>query len=110
MNYHLTPGIRSTRYSNCSTRSRIDTEQNTDCYKIEAIGTKTPSVGYLTSGNYGHYLKGAIGLGYIKCNNVGESIKDILSSSYQIDVAGHKIDADVSIKPMYDPKSLKIKI
>ena len=67
-------------------------------------------VGYLTSGNYGHYLKGAIGLGYIKCNNVGESIKDILSSSYQIDVAGHKIDADVSIKPMYDPKSLKIKI
>ena len=67
-------------------------------------------VGYLTSGNYGHYLKGAIGLGYIKCNTVGESIKDVLSSSYQIDVAGNKIDADVSFKPMYDPKSLKIKI
>jgi len=34
----------------------------------------------------------------------------VLSSSYEIDVAGNKIDADVSFKPMYDPKSLKIKI
>jgi glycine cleavage system T protein len=79
-------------------------------YHNEPILRDGEIVGYLTSGNYGHYLKGAIGLGYIKCRKLGENIESILASNYQIDVAGHIIDADVSFKPMYDPKSLKIKI
>ena len=79
-------------------------------YQNEPILRDGRIVGYLTSGNYGHHLKGAIGLGYVKCNSIGENIEDILSASYQIDVAGNKINADVSHKPMYDPKSLKIKI
>lgn len=60
--------------------------------------------------DYGHYLKGAIGLGYIQCNKVGDKIENILNSNYEIDVAGEKIQADVSLKPMYDPKSIKIKL
>ena len=67
-------------------------------------------VGHITSGSYGHHLKGAIGLGYIECKEIGENLKNILKSNYQIDVAGKIIDADVSIEPMYDPKSLKIKL
>ena len=67
-------------------------------------------VGHITSGSYGHHLKGAIGLGYIECKEIGENLKNILKSNYQIDVAGKIIDAEVSILPMYDPKSLKIKI
>ena len=35
--------------------------------------------------------------------------KNIKASNYQIDVAGNKIDADVSLSPMYDPKSIKVK-
>jgi 4-methylaminobutanoate oxidase (formaldehyde-forming) len=78
-------------------------------YHNEPIIRDGEIVGYLTSGNYGHHLKGAIGLGYIKCKEIGESTTSILASNYQIDVAGNKIDADISLSPMYDPKSIKVK-
>ncbi|MEM5472884.1 FAD-dependent oxidoreductase [Hoeflea sp. AS60] len=58
-------------------------------------------VGYLSSGAYGHHLGSAIGLGYVPCK--GETIADLLSSSYEIDVAGRRYGAQVSLKPMYDP-------
>jgi 4-methylaminobutanoate oxidase (formaldehyde-forming) len=38
--------------------------------------------GYISSGNYGHTLGGAIGLGYIECEN--ETVDDLLRSSYEI--------------------------
>ena len=39
-----------------------------------------------------------------------ETVSDILASNYEIDVAGSKIRADVGIKPIYDPKSDRVKI
>ncbi|KPN61663.1 4-methylaminobutanoate oxidase (formaldehyde-forming) [Aliiroseovarius crassostreae] len=65
-------------------------------------------VGYLSSGNYGHMLGGAIGLGYVPCE--GEKAADVLASSYEIDVCGVKVKAEASLKPMYDPKSERVKV
>ncbi|WP_170754530.1 GcvT family protein [Ruegeria lacuscaerulensis] len=65
-------------------------------------------VGYLSSGNYGHMLGGAIGLGYVPC--AGEKAADVLASSYEIDVCGVKVKAEASLKPMYDPKSERVKV
>ncbi|WP_171126341.1 MULTISPECIES: FAD-dependent oxidoreductase [unclassified Ruegeria] len=65
-------------------------------------------VGYLSSGNYGHTLGGAIGLGYVPC--AGEKAADVLASSYEIDVCGVKVTAEASLKPMYDPKSERVKV
>ncbi len=65
-------------------------------------------VGYLSSGNYGHTLGGAIGLGYVPCQ--GEKAADVLASSYEIDVCGVKVKAEASLKPMYDPKSERVKV
>ncbi|MBO9434701.1 FAD-dependent oxidoreductase [Ruegeria sp. R13_0] len=65
-------------------------------------------VGYLSSGNYGHTLGGAIGLGYVPCE--GEKAVDVLGSSYEIDVCGVKVKAEASLKPMYDPKSERVKV
>ncbi len=65
-------------------------------------------VGYLSSGNYGHTLGGAIGLGYVPCE--GEKAADVLGSSYEIDVCGVKVKAEASLKPMYDPKSERVKV
>ena len=79
-------------------------------YHNEAILRDGETVGFLTSGNYGHHLGGAIGLGYVACNNAGETAEAQLQSHYQIDVAGQKVDADVSFKPMYDPKSEQVRI
>lgn len=65
-------------------------------------------VGYLSSGNYGHTLGGAIGLGYVPCE--GEKAADVLASTYEIDVCGVKVTAEASLKPMYDPKSDRVKV
>ena len=78
-------------------------------YHNEAILRDGETVGFLTSGNYGHHLGGAIGLGYVACTSAGETAETQLQSHYQIDVAGQKVDADVSFKPMYDPKSEQVR-
>ncbi len=65
-------------------------------------------VGYLTSGNYGHTLGGAMGLGYVPC--AGEKAAEVLASTYEIDVMGTKVKAEASLKPMYDPKSERVKV
>ncbi|MFZ1467804.1 MAG: FAD-dependent oxidoreductase [Paracoccaceae bacterium] len=66
-------------------------------------------VGFLSSGNYGHALGGAVGLGYVPCRGVGESAEDMLASRYSIEVAGQIFDAVASLAPLYDPKSERIK-
>lgn len=64
-------------------------------------------VGFLSSGAYGHHLGGAIGLGYVPC--AGESAEQLLSSTYEIDVAGVRVAADASLRPMYDPASERVR-
>ena len=79
-------------------------------YHNEAILRDGEIVGYLTSGNYGHHLGGAIGLGYVKCREDGESAESQLGSEYSIDVAGTIVPAKVSFRPMYDPKSAQVRL
>ena len=78
-------------------------------YHNEAIVRDGKIVGYLTSGNYGHHLGGAIGLGYVPCNSVGETASAQLASCYQIDVAGRLVEAEVTLRPFYDPRGERIK-
>ena len=65
-------------------------------------------VSYLTSGNYGHFLGAAIGMGYVPCK--GESANDVLSSSFEIDVAGKLFSAKASLRPLYDPASKRVRM
>lgn len=74
----------------------------------EAILRDGRIVGPITSGNYGHHLGGAIGLGYVPCK--GESEADVLSSSYEIEIAGERFAAEASLKPMYDPKAERVRM
>ena len=39
-----------------------------------------------------------------------ESAADVLGSTYEIDVCGVKVKAEASLKPMYDPKSERVKV
>ena len=77
-------------------------------YHNEAVLRDGEIVSYLTSGNYGHHLGGAIGMGYVPCHD-GEDAASQLASSYEIDVAGHRVSAEVSLKPMYDPAATRMK-
>jgi 4-methylaminobutanoate oxidase (formaldehyde-forming) len=65
-------------------------------------------VGTITSGNYGHDLGGAIGLGYVACPHETEA--DVLSSTYEIEIAGERFAAEASLKPMYDPKAERVRM
>jgi len=62
-------------------------------------------VGHVTSGNYGHTLGGAVGLGYVPCRHTGEAAEAMLASTYAIEVAGRTFEARASLEPMYDPAS-----
>ena len=77
-------------------------------YHNEPIVRDGQIVGYLSSGAYGHHLGGAIGLGYVPCK--GETAAEVLASNYEIDVMGTRVRAEASLKPMYDPKSERVKV
>jgi heterotetrameric sarcosine oxidase gamma subunit len=73
----------------------------------EAIVRDGRIVGPVTSGNYGHALGGAVGLGYVPAK--GQTDDEILGSTYEIEVAGQRHAAVASLLPMYDPKSEKVR-
>jgi 4-methylaminobutanoate oxidase (formaldehyde-forming) len=72
----------------------------------EAVVRDGRIVSIVTSGNYGHALGGAIGLGYVPCK--GENAEDVLGSTYDIEIAGRRHRAVASLKPMYDPKAERV--
>ncbi len=77
-------------------------------YHNEPVVRDGEIVGYLSSGAYGHALGAAIGMGYVPCR--GESAAEVLASSYEIDVAGTRVAAEASLRPLYDPKSERVKV
>jgi 4-methylaminobutanoate oxidase (formaldehyde-forming) len=74
----------------------------------EAIRRDGKIVGIVTSGNYGHALGGAIGLGYVPC--AGQEAAEILGSEYAIEIAGQRHAAIASLKPMYDPRAERVRM
>ncbi len=77
-------------------------------YHNEPIIRDGQIVGYLSSGNYGHSLGAAMGMGYVACS--GESVAQVLASDYEIDVAGTRVSARASLAPFYDAKSERVKV
>ena len=77
-------------------------------YHAEPVLRDGEIVSYLTSGAYGHSEGAAMGMGYIPCK--GEKLADVLASSFEVDVAGTRVKAEVSSKPFYDPKSERVKV
>jgi 4-methylaminobutanoate oxidase (formaldehyde-forming) len=77
-------------------------------YHNEPILRDGEIVGFLSSGAYGHHLGGAVGMGYVPC--AGESADNLLASSYEIDIAGVRVAATASLKPLYDPKAERVKV
>ena len=62
-------------------------------------------VGRITSGAYGHTLGGAIGLGYVDTTKA----PDPSAGEFSIEVAGNRIPAEASSRPMYDPDNKRIR-
>ncbi|MGB1161054.1 MAG: GcvT family protein [Alphaproteobacteria bacterium] len=77
-------------------------------YHNEPIIRDGKIVSFLTSGNYGHTLGASIGMGYVPVVD-GEKGTDQLQSSYEIEIAGQRVPAEVSLKPMYDPTAERVR-
>ena len=78
-------------------------------YGEEPIIFDGEAVGYLRSGAYGHTLGGAMGMGYVE-NEDGVTIDLIRSGGFEIQVAGERFPAQTSLRPMYDPKGLRVRM
>ena len=78
-------------------------------YHHEPIYRDGEIVGRVTSASYGHTLNGAVALGYVSVPP-GTTIKDLVSAHYEIAVAGRKVSATASIRPLYDPKGERIRL
>ena len=72
----------------------------------EAIVRNGDIVSVVTSGNYGHALGAGIAMGYVPCP--GETAAEVLASTYEIEIAGARVAAEASLKPLYDPKNLRM--
>ncbi|MEM8741538.1 MAG: aminomethyltransferase family protein, partial [Pseudomonadota bacterium] len=74
----------------------------------EAVVRDGKIVSIVTSGNYGHALGGAIGMGYVPSE--GETAQEMLASRFEIEIAGARYSAKASLKPLYDPKSERVRL
>jgi glycine cleavage system T protein len=77
-------------------------------YHNEPIWQGSSIVGCIRSGMYGHTLGAAVGLGYV-ADPRGGVVAEIGPDDYEIEVAGVRHPATASLRPLYDPKSERIK-
>ncbi len=66
-------------------------------------------VGHLTSAAYGATVGAAVGLGYVKRHRGVADTDWLKAGSYEIDVAGERHPATMSLRPPYDPASERVK-
>ena len=77
-------------------------------YHHEPILRDGKRVGHLTSGNYGHTLGGAVGMGYVYSDD-GVDTDYITSGAFAIDVGGRIVPARASLSAMYDPRAARMR-
>ena len=78
-------------------------------YHNEPIWRDGVIVGHITSGMYGHTVDASLGMGYVGHPD-GLCERDwVLAGTYEIEVAGERIAATVSLDPFYDPKSARVR-
>lgn len=78
-------------------------------YHNEPIYRDGEVVGRVTSASYGHTLGGAVALGYVSVPPETAMI-DLPTASYEIAVAGRRVSATTSLRPLYDPGGEKIRL
>ena len=78
-------------------------------YHNEPILRDGEIVGRITSGMFGHTIGRAIGLGYVENGGEVVTLEFIQGSRFEIEVAGARLGAKASLKPLYDPEGLRVK-
>jgi 4-methylaminobutanoate oxidase (formaldehyde-forming) len=78
-------------------------------YHNEPIWRDGSIVGRVTSGMFGHTVGKPLGLGYVESNGGIADTAFIHGGHYEIEVAGERVPAEVSLRPFYDPSNRRVK-
>jgi 4-methylaminobutanoate oxidase (formaldehyde-forming) len=74
----------------------------------ETIYRDGERVGWLTSGGFGYTIDRSIGYGYVRNAN-GVARDWVLSGTYELEVGGVRVPAELSLQPLYDPTNARVK-
>jgi 4-methylaminobutanoate oxidase (formaldehyde-forming) len=77
-------------------------------YGNELIYLNGQEVGHLQIGGYGHTLGGAVGIGFARIDEP-LTAEIVNTGGWELDVAGDRIRARASLKPLFDPQMKRIK-
>ena len=78
-------------------------------YHNEPIWRDGSIVGETSSGMWGHTLQRSLAMGYVANPDGIVDAAYANSGTYELEVAGERLPAVVSLQPWYDPKSLRVK-
>ncbi len=77
-------------------------------YHAEPVLRGGEVVGYVRAASYGWTLGAAVGLAFVSAD-VPVTKEWLAAESWQVDIAGELHDAEVSLRPMYDPTSARVR-
>jgi 4-methylaminobutanoate oxidase (formaldehyde-forming) len=77
-------------------------------FHAEIVYRNGEPVGDVRAGSYGHTLGGAVGLGMVEA---GEPVTSeyLAQGAWEVDIAGTRYPAEVSLRAMYDPRSERVR-
>ena len=78
-------------------------------FRAEVVLRDSVPVGYIRAASYGFTLGGAVGLAMIE-PGVPVTGEYLNSGSWEVDIAGVRYPAAASIRPMYDPRSERVRM
>jgi 4-methylaminobutanoate oxidase (formaldehyde-forming) len=81
-------------------------------FHAEVLRCNDRPCGYVRAASYGHTLGGAVGLAMVEASGVPGGVidqKTIDAGVWDIEIAGARHPATVSLRPLFDPENKKIK-
>ncbi len=87
------------------------TVDDPDCILLgrETIYRNGKRAGWLSSAGFGHTIGKAIGFGYVR-NPDGVDRAYLENGTYELEVAGDRVPAQLHLKPLYDPTMARMKV
>lgn len=78
-------------------------------FHAEVVLRDGVAVGYVRAGSYGFTLGGAVGLAMVEAPGPLEA-SWLRAGQWEVDIAGRRYPARVSLRPLYDPKAERVKM
>ena len=77
-------------------------------FHAEVVYRDGAAVGYVRSASYGWTLGGAVGLAFVE-SEVGVTAQWLREGTWEVDIAGRRWPCVLSLAPLYDPRSDRIR-